>query len=254
MKECGYPCFQIILRVYFDTTFLHHSPHVISYFLKVDQTRLFCRFFAIFVFSYLENMKYPIVSVLFFILAIPIFGNSKIDSLLQVLDHAIAQSEVFENSKKDRIGTIKEQLLQYPISDDESYRVNDLLYQEYEFYISDSARHYIDRCINIAWKNNDGSRLAHSKIRKANLLATAGLYPEAIELLYTVDASFLSRQDSARYYLAFEHTYLYHAEYVGGDEVIGKYLASRDIYRDSALMLLPESSYLYTITKAVYIN
>lgn len=209
-----------------------------------------CRFFAIFVFSYSGNMKYHIASILLFILTTSVFGNSEIDSLLHVLDRTIAQSEVYENSKKNRISDIKVKLLQHNISDDDSYRINDLLYQEYEFYISDSARHYINRCIDIARNNNDSFRLANSKIRKANLLATAGLYPEAIELLHSVNTSFLTRQDSARYYLAFEHTYLYHAEYVGGDEVIGKYLGSRNIYRDSALMLLPESSYLHTITKA----
>lgn len=195
-------------------------------------------------------MKYLSVSFLFLFLIQPIFGNPEIDSLLQVLDRTISQSEVFENSKKNRIHGIKEQLSRHPISDDERYRVNDLLYQEYEFYISDSARYYIDRCIDIAREDSDGSRLANSTIKKANLLATAGLYPEAIELLNAVNTSFLTRQDSARYYLAYEHTYLYHAEYVSGDEVMGKYLTSRNIYRDSALMLLPPDSYLYTITKA----
>ncbi len=196
-------------------------------------------------------MKYHIAGfLLLFALTTPIFGNSEIDSLLQELDQTIAQSDVYEDSKKDRINDIKGRLLQQHISDDESYHINDLLYQEYEFYISDSARHYINRCIDIARKNNDNHRLANSKIKKANLLATAGLYPEAIELLHSVNTSFLTRQDSARYYLAFEHTYLYHAEYVSGDEVMGKYLGLRNIYRDSALMLLPENSYLHTITKA----
>ncbi|WP_313381943.1 hypothetical protein [Proteiniphilum saccharofermentans] len=196
-------------------------------------------------------MKYHVAGfLLLFALTTPIFGNSEIDSLLQELDQTIAQSDVYEDSKKDRINDIKGRLLQQHISDDESYHINDLLYQEYEFYISDSARHYINRCIDIARKNNDNHRLANSKIKKANLLATAGLYPEAIELLHSVNTSFLTRQDSARYYLAFEHTYLYHAEYVSGDEVMGKYLGLRNIYRDSALMLLPENSYLHTITKA----
>lgn len=112
-------------------------------------------------------MKYHIAGfLLLFALTTPIFGNSEIDSLLQELDQTIAQSDVYEDSKKDRINDIKGRLLQQHISDDESYHINDLLYQEYEFYISDSARHYINRCIDIARKNNDNHRLANSKIKK----------------------------------------------------------------------------------------
>ena len=195
-------------------------------------------------------MRYLFVTILFFTLTPSIFASSKIDSLLNVLDATIARSDEYEDIKKNRIASIKR------INDDndeKSYRVNDMLYKEYEFYISDSARYYIDRCIDISLKNNDGRQLAISTIKKANLLATAGLYPEAIELLRSVNTTFLTRQDSARYYLAFEHTYLYHAEYVGSDEVMGKYLGLRNSYRDSALTLLPESDYLYTITKTSHL-
>lgn len=195
-------------------------------------------------------MKYIFAGILFFLLAFPVSGNPNIDSLLHVLDQTIAQSDVFEDNKKNRINSIKKQLFQPSLKSEDYYRINDLLYQEYEFYISDSARHYIDQCIEIAHQDNDALQLANSKIKKASLLATAGLYPEAIELLHSVDISPFSRQDSARYYLTFEHTYLYHAEYVGGDEAVVKYLHIRDTYRDSALMLLPEDSYLHAITMA----
>ena len=57
-------------------------------------------FFAIFVISYSANMKYTFAGILVFVLSTPIFGNPNIDSLLQVLDQTIAQSEVFENNKK----------------------------------------------------------------------------------------------------------------------------------------------------------
>ncbi|MCS2585107.1 hypothetical protein NXY00_21765 [Bacteroides sp. BFG-551] len=50
------------------------------------------------------------------------------------------------------------------------------------------------------------------------------------------------------YYTTFENTYLYRAEFVSGDEYTVVYPDSMNVYRDSTLLYLPESSYQYTIT------
>ena len=206
-------------------------------------------FFVIFVFIRITSMKHLTIIILLFLFTSTIFASTKIDSLLHELDVKIAYSNEYEKGKKNRIANIKSELVQNGIDDEERFRINEMLYKEYEFYISDSARFYIDRCIEIAQNNDDGVRLANSMIKKSNLLAKAGLYPEAIELLRSVNTSYLNSEDLARYYLVYEHTYLYHAEYARGDEVVGKYLDLRNNYRDSALMLLPVNEYLYTITK-----
>ena len=194
-------------------------------------------------------MRYLLIIILLFEFTTSIFASPKTDSLLHVLDKTIEDSELYENEKKNRIASIKAELQLENIGSNESFGIYEMLHREYEFYISDSARYYIDRCIDIARANDDGVKLANAMIKKANLLATAGLYPEAIELLKLVNTGFLTKLDSARYYLALEHTYLYHAEYVRGDDMLGKYLELRNIYRDSALFLLPENEYLFTITK-----
>jgi len=195
-------------------------------------------------------MKYPVVNVLFLFFSLAAWANPKVDSLLNVLDRTIAGSHVYEQGKIQRINLIKEGLSRKAITDEERYRIYDLLYQEYEAYISDSARHYINRNIDIASAIQNDTWLNEAKIKKANLLSTAGLYSEAIELLQSIDKRSLTSQGLIDYYLAFEHNYLYQSEYVSGDELMNKYMTLMYIYRDSALMVLPQDSYQYVITKA----
>lgn len=195
-------------------------------------------------------MRYPIVNVLFLFLCVSVWGNSQVDSLLNVLDHTIATSNAFESAKNERIALIREGLSRNGITEEDRYRIYDILFQEYEAYVSDSARYYAKLSFEIARVTGNQTWLNESKIKQANLYATAGLYPEAVELLQSVDKQHLSSQGLIEYYLAFEHTYLYQTEYVTGDEIMGKYINLMYIYRDSALLVLPENSYQYVITKA----
>ena len=195
-------------------------------------------------------MKYPIVNVLFLFLCVSVWGNSQVDSLLNVLDRTIVTSDAFENAKNERIDLIREGLSRNGITEEDRYRIYDILFQEYEAYISDSARHYAKLSFDIGRVAGNQTWLNESKIKQANLYATAGLYPEAVELLQSVDKQHLSSQGLIEYYLAFEHTYLYQTEYVTGDEIMGKYINLMYIYRDSALLVLPENSYQYIITKS----
>lgn len=52
-------------------------------------------------------MKYFIIIILVYTLSTSIFASPKIDSLLHELDKTIADSEMYENEKKNRIASIK---------------------------------------------------------------------------------------------------------------------------------------------------
>lgn len=195
-------------------------------------------------------MKYLIANILLLTVALTARAELRVDSLLKVLDQTIAQRDAYEQEKLIRIDFIKRGLQRTGLTDADRYNIYDYLYQEYEAYISDSARHYVGRSLEVATALGNAVWINDSKIKKAKLLSTAGLYPQAVELLQSIDKTQLAPEALAEYYLAFEHTYLYQVEYVAGDEVMGKYLGLMYTYRDSALMVLPENSYRYTITRA----
>lgn len=180
---------------------------------------------------------------------VPLGARTSLDSLLTVLDQAVKHSDRYEAVKKQRIALIKAELAVPGLSSDEEYRINRKLFAEYEAYICDSARHYINRNIAIATRQGRQDRLDESKLKKAHILATSGLYAEGVRLLETIDKRILSDDLLAEYYMTFENIYLYHAEYAQDDEYMPEYLAKMNAYRDSVLQVVTESTYPYIITK-----
>lgn len=193
-------------------------------------------------------MKYCIVNFIFlFSISFPLCGMTQLDSLLVALDNTIAQSSLFEKQKTDRIQLIKDELNRPHLSEADLYRIHNRLFQEYESYNYDSARHYINLNLEIARRAHHTDWLNESLLHKANILATTGLYPEALDLLRQVNKSHLTVDKLAEYYTSFENLYLYRAEYVSDDEYLFVYLDSMNAYRDSTLLYQSEHTYLYTI-------
>lgn len=190
-----------------------------------------------------------ILILLILITGMPLDARTPLDSLLTVLDEAVKHSDRYEAVKKQRIALIKEGLATPGLSPDEEYRINSKLFAEYEAYICDSARHYINRNIAIATRQERQDRLNESKLKKAHILATSGLYAEGVRLLETIDKRTLPDDLLAEYYMVFENIYLYHAEYAQDDEYMPEYLDRMNAYRDSVLQVVAEGTYPYIITK-----
>lgn len=194
-------------------------------------------------------MKGWIVFILISIICVPLHAQTTLDSLLAVLDDAVRYSDRYEAVKKQRIALIKEELAGRHASPEEQYRINSRLYNEYEAYICDSARHYINRNIELATRLGQQDWQNESILKKAHILATSGLYAEGVELLETLDKQTLTDNLLVDYYVAFENIYLYHAEYAQDDEYMPEYLDKMYAYRDSILNIVPEGTYQYIIIK-----
>lgn len=187
---------------------------------------------------------------LLLLLTLPLDAQQTLESLLRDLDVAIENSEQYEKEKIQRITLMKDGLKVRELSPEEEYRINLRLYNEYEAYICDSARHYINRNIDIATRLDNREWLDESKLKKAHILATSGLYAEGVRLLETIEKQYLSERLLVDYYMAFENIYLYHAEYAQDDEYRPEYLDKMNRYRDSVLLVVPEGSYQYVIVRA----
>lgn len=187
--------------------------------------------------------------LLFSMLCASLAAQNNLDSLLAVLDKVVQQSDRYEDAKKQHIAFIKERLSNRELSQEEIYHINLQLFNEYEAYICDSARHYINQNLAIARNLGRQDLLNESLLKKAHILATSGLYAEGVKLLESVDKSSLSNKLLADYYMAFENIYLYHAEYAQDDEYRPEYLNKMNAYRDSILQFATEGTYQYMITK-----
>lgn len=170
-------------------------------------------------------------------------------SLLKQLDKVIEKRTHYEEAKKQRIINIKKSYIPQNSSSKACYIINDLLFQEYESYICDSALYYINENIRIANEQKNQDWINVSKLNKAHILATSGLYVEASDLLHSIQKKTLNPEELINYYMTFENLYLYQAEYTQGDSYMYKYLNKRNQYRDSVLNIVPENSYNFVITK-----
>lgn len=195
------------------------------------------------------NKKKGVLCLLFLLVCISSAAQTELDSLLKVLDEEIVHSLRYEESKKQRIALIKESTSSYKTSLEEKYHANIRLFEEYESYVCDSARYYINWNINIARQVGQLDWLNESTLKKAHILATSGLYSEAVELLETIDKRQLSVDMLVDYYAVFENIYLYHAEYAQDDEYRPEYLNKMNAYRDSVLRIVPEGTYKYVIVQ-----
>lgn len=188
-------------------------------------------------------------SFLFSIFTLSLSAQENADSLLRVLDKVVQNSGKYEARKKQTIASVKKQLAVPGLSPEEEYRINSQLSDEYEAYICDSARHYLNRNITIATRLRNADRVNETKLRKARVLAASGLYGEGIGVLQTLDKKALSQTGLADYYQVFGNIYLYHAEYAQDREYMPEYLKKSRAYRDSVLLFTSPETYQYAITK-----
>lgn len=175
---------------------------------------------------------------------------ANIDSLLLVLDKAISERGLYEQHKLQRIALIKEELQRPGLQDEQRYHINNTLYDEYEAYICDSAIHYADENLRIATRLGNKRWIHRAMLNKTHLLAVAGLYSEARELLDSLSRETLQGEELTDYYVNNENICLYQAEYAIGRHYVSSYLKRANSYRDSILAIVPTGSYRHTITYA----
>lgn len=199
---------------------------------------------------------FSLVAVFFAVVAPPTeisaasVADGRVDSVLRALDDAIFDSKMYEDEKKKRIELIKRELDNKDISDEMRYEINRRIYEEYEYYICDSAHHYIDCNIAIASALNRKDWLGISKIHKARVLSTSGLFAESFDVIKTVDKTPLSQDQLMEYYKTIEDNFVYHAEYAEYSEYADEYQQKVEIYRDSMLNAGREGAFWHTISLA----
>lgn len=186
--------------------------------------------------------------ILFFTSVVAIAATPPCDSLLDELDTTIANSSEYEKEKRLHIDIIKNELNKSSLSDDERYGIYRRLYNEYESYICDSARYYINLCLTLGRQANKQNWINYSQIKKARILSRSGLFTESIDQIRAIDRTSLSKEQLTEYYKTIENTYLYLSEYSHDDEYTPQYLNKVKVYRDSSMALLQPSTFNQLIT------
>jgi tetratricopeptide (TPR) repeat protein len=192
-------------------------------------------------------MKHSVLLALFSLwFTLTASAEVSVDSLLRVLDVTLTNASSYEATKLARIRELKMRLNALPPSAiDSVYSLNRQLYMEYETYICDSARHYINRNLDIARRSGRIDRFNETLLRKAAILNRTGLYVESMTLLRSIHRNTLLPTQQKDYYIAFGDAYLYCAEYAVDNEYQPVYLEKLYAYRDTVLQIVPKGSFDY---------
>lgn len=165
--------------------------------------------------------------------------RNELDSILGVLDITIGDKDVYVEQKEQRILHLKQLLKIFNITTEQSYELNNELYNEYKSFKSDSAIVYLLKNIEIAKSANKGEWVDDCKLNLSILYSVGGRYIEAEKLLESIQTNQLQNWLLIKYYESYKQLLYYYPK--------SEYSTQYYIYRDSLLTLLDPVSDYYKI-------
>ncbi len=155
--------------------------------------------------------------------------------------------------KKAYISDIRHQLLTPNLLYEQQYEINNRLYEQYCFFMIDSAIMYKRRNLEIAIKIEDDIKKQESDIQLASLYVVAGLYVEANKILESYKASDFNEDIRVEYYEAYRNWYNNYARSSNLNTFYDK--VSKE-YQDSILSILDPSSdkYIFYLSEMQLFN
>jgi hypothetical protein len=159
---------------------------------------------------------------------------------LSDLNRAIAGKAIFTRQKEERIASIKRKkaALGSPL---EQYRINSVLYHEYQKFQIDSAASYALKNLAIAKAMNSSNLIVTAQLDVANIYLPLNKFLEANELLQSINPRKISKHQLEDYYAARAEFYQH---YVANNEN-GEYQNRIREYQDSLLKILDHNSPAY---------
>ncbi len=169
-------------------------------------------------------------------------ATNRLDSLLCLLDKTIAESHIYTLKRQAHIRQLKSKENATTLSSLAQYDLNMMLYQEYKAFVCDSAIHYLSRNIEIATRMHDPDRINESKLLLSYLLASCGMYKEAVDMVQSVDRKSLNNRFLKQYYSCYDHAYGELGYYTQDKMNAGYYWQISSAYKDSLYAILDPMS------------
>jgi chaperonin cofactor prefoldin len=166
-----------------------------------------------------------------------------LDSVLRQLDIAIENSEKYTQQRESRIKSLKEKLQQAK-SHERSYNIAMNLYNEYKSYVCDSAILYLNQCIQLSQRLGNNNRLYENQLKLTFLMASTGMYLEAVDMLSEIKRDKLPEYLIKDFYNTQLHVYGEVAHYTQNREIALQYRKIANDFKDSLLRYLPENDEL----------
>lgn len=168
-------------------------------------------------------------------------------ALMGALDEVVSAHERYVAVRESRIARLKRQLADTDTASTAFFRWNGEIYKEYKAYVCDSAIYYLN--VNLAWAERRGQKDAvhETRLELAYLMASAGMYEEAADLLGQIDMDkgMLPARFLPDYYNCYHKLYGELSLYTLDDNFKRRYREQATCYDDSLMGVLPPTSPLY---------
>ena len=207
-------------------------PTTISYMVMKPKLYLICFFIAICLQT--VNAQQTDIDRLY----------NTIDSLIEHRSELLAEKEIRLKALKDG--------LQEGLDEDQLFKLNERIYDEYMAYNFDSAYYYINKNVERQRALGHADRFATSAVRMAHILAVSGIFNNARLLLNEVRVEDISTANKIDYYEQQSELNLFRSEMANFTPLFPAYVDSMQHYRQKILEIAPHDSYNYIFNLATY--
>ncbi|WP_428329876.1 DUF6377 domain-containing protein [Mucilaginibacter sp.] len=177
-------------------------------------------------------------------------AQSTTDSLLNELNIALANKDVYVKKKLDQIRLLDHQLASVK-SPQEKYTVYESLYEQYKSFSYDSSYYYAKKLQLTSLTLKNPVLIASAKMKLAFTLLSSGLFKETLEVLNSTDLSPLSAQDKVDYYFLKARSYFDLSDYNRSPDYNAIYDPKGIACIDSALVLSKPGTFSYLELKGL---
>ena len=177
--------------------------------------------------------------------------QTDIDRLYNTIDSLIEHRSELLAEKEIRLKALKDGL-QEGLDEDQLFKFNERIYDEYMAYNFDSAYYYINKNVERQRALGHADRFAASAVRMAHILAVSGIFNNARLLLNEVRVEDISTANKIDYYEQQSELNLFRSEMANFTPLFPAYVDSMQHYRQKILEIAPHGSYNYIFNLATY--
>lgn len=171
-------------------------------------------------------------SLFFLLLFLNSLQSQNLDSIINTLEYKMSNYKIYDLKKESSIDSlIKEELKTSVIED--KYKINNAIFEHYQFYSFDKALEYIEKNIEIGKLLNNDELLDKAILKMGLLLVNTGRFKESIDALSEIKRNALPKSLLNSYFIAHKEGYsgLSYNTAVNSNKLI--YLELYKAYQDS---------------------
>lgn len=194
-------------------------------------------------------MKKTLFIILLFTCISSLSAEKTTLQLLNELDVVISERQKYADEKETRIKYTKESLKKAD-TEEQKYSLYCDLINDYKSFNTDSTLLYAQLQLKSAQQLNNQCYIDLSQMNISEVMYLTGMYKEALERLNSVNRTTLDQSLLPFYFHLYRTLYGQMADYSITEQEKNEYQRLINLYRDSILVVNPESSLIYTMVKA----